>query len=319
MKFSEALELFVSVVPSEQDAHMLCWFASEAKAGRIYPFTAGLLNALTVVEDAAPGYAHEMLKRIASVPGTGEEQYEALLQSCAEVYVTRGAAERADADKDGKLLFGHEPGDGGQKNPELECCAGGVWFAVEAKTPKLIAFRRKQSEDSVQLLARLPYTPEKTKVTLPRDNPVKDFLTSSEAKFTVYAKRRPDAFRILTVVWDDYVNEPISALLSPMSGLLTAQSFFKDASRAPVSFSYVDAVVICRYQHQIQRATRTQPLLEGETMPLQYRRDGFPFKAFVPVPGGRKLPDSLLDVLNAVPLHPMLGAEYMPSELVMWQ
>ena len=159
---------------------------------------------------------------------------------------------------------------------------------------------------------------DKMEKVLPRDNPVKDFLISANEKFKVYSKMRPEAYRILTVVWDDFCNEPIAALLNPNSGLLTPYSFFKGANGSPVQFPFVDAILICRYQHQIIRATREEPLIDGEGMPLVYHHEGFPPKALVQNPAGRPAPDELLGPLNAVRLEDCLGAEYSPTDLVMW-
>lgn len=315
----EVLPLFLSLVPSAPKSHMLCGFVEEASRGNFYPFTQGLFEVLADVDSVSPGYAAEMLRRIGAVKGTGEEQYEALTQSCAELYVTAGLAVQADRGPDGKALFSHEPGASAGKNPEFECCVRGFWLAVEVKAPKLIAFRKKQAADPFQMLARIPnLAPPTPTSTLPRDNPVKDFVVSAEAKFAAYEPLRPEAYRVLSIVWDDFCNEPISALLSPTSGLLTPRSFHKDGAGTAVQYPHVDAIVVCRYQHQIRRATRLEPLADGLLMPLRYRHEGFPFKALVAVPGGRTLPDELIDALNAVPLHPMLGAEYVPSEIVFW-
>jgi hypothetical protein len=62
---------------------------------------------------------------------------------------------------------------------------------------------------------------------------VKDFLVSAEAKFTIFEGHRPNSLRLLFIIWDDFCNEPISALLSPVSGLLTEQSFHRGADGAP--------------------------------------------------------------------------------------
>lgn len=78
MEASEALSLFVNIIHFSPDAHMLFWFAECASKGIIHPFTFGLCAALADIDTAVPGYAKEMLCRIARVAGTGEDQYEAL-------------------------------------------------------------------------------------------------------------------------------------------------------------------------------------------------------------------------------------------------
>src|SRR5690606_31386323 len=106
---------------------------------------------------------------------------------------------------------------------EFESQTREVKYAVEVKTPRLIAHRNTMATKSWQLSARIPLKDilPVDQTTLPRDNPVKDFLESASAKFAEYKTCNPSAYRILTIVWDDYIYEPVTALLHPESGLLT--------------------------------------------------------------------------------------------------
>ena len=147
---------------------------------------------------------------------------------------------------------------------------------------------------------------------------MKDFLVSANAKFEVYSKLRPDAYRILTIVWDDFCNEPIAALVHPFSGLLTPNSFHKDKQGNPISYPYIDAVVVCRYQHQILRSTREEPLMDNLRVMFQYRGK-FPPKALISNPAGRAIPDDLLRTLDAVRQEDLaFAAEYNPMEVILW-
>jgi hypothetical protein len=277
-----------------------------------------LIKTLAQIDSTIPGYASEMISRLAGIEGTGEGKYESMLQILAEIYVTQGVVESADK-KDGVIQVVHEPGTRGKKNPECEALIAGRWCAIEVKTPKLIAHGRMRSINPWQMNVRMPaHLTRDREVTLPRDNPVKDFLCSAEEKFEDYEHFRPGAIRLLAIVWDDYCNEPIAALKSPISGLLTSNSFHRDESGVAVKYSHIDGVAVIRHQHQIIRATREEPLLNGVTDAMKYRNDNFPFKAFIPVPGGRMVPEAVLDALNLVPLADCLGAEYQPSEMIMW-
>lgn len=319
MRPSEIQQYFFEQVPNEYPEHMFCFFAKCASSGVVHPFVFGLVGALSRINDATPGYAKAMIDRIAAIGKTGETQYESLTQILSEIYVTEGAVAAADRDENGREMLNHEPSVNGGKNPEFESCSNGIWYAVEVKTPALIEHSRRRSTEPFQLTARLPRdVTDDLEKTLPRDNPVKDFLTSANEKLEEYAKIRPDAIRILTVVWDDFCNEPISSLLSPASGLLTENSFHCDASGKAMTYPFIDGVVVCRYQHQIIRTTRLEPLIDGEVLPFVYRHHGFPPKVFISNPGGREIPDRLMDSLNAVPHSVDLGAEYIPSELVLW-
>jgi hypothetical protein len=318
MTDQELLAMFLDKIPAEYPKHMLCFFAANAAQGTLLPLTKGLLRVVGFVESSLPGYAAEMLGRIAAIQGKGESQYEAILSILAEIYVTGGLLEQADY-KEGKPLFAHEPGPKGKKNPEFEVCVSGHWFAIEVKSPRLTQHGYLRSTNPYQVGARLPQEVVSwMNPTLPRDNPVKDFLVSAEEKFAVYETHRNGAFRILVIVWDDFCNEPIAALRSPVSGLLTEQSFYRDNDDNPVRYPHVDGVIVIRYQHQIICATRCEPLIDGATEPLLYRHEGFPPKAFIEVPGGRSIPAKLLEALNAKPLSACLGAEYHPIETIMW-
>ena len=314
----QLLALFLEMVPSEYPRHMLCFFAANAAKGNILPFTTSLLSSLSKIDDASPGYAREMVGRIAAIRETGEGQYEALLEILAEIYVTAGAVEKADREE-GKALFRHEPGPRGMKNPEFEVRFNGHWCAIEVKTPRLIQHGRKRGSNPWQIAVRLPKeTTANLEATLPRDNPVKDFLISAEEKFTAYEAHRGGALRILVIVWDDFCNEPIAALTSSVSGLLTERSFLRAKDDTAITFTHVDGIVVIRHQHQIIRATRGEPLIDGVTDSLHYRHEGFPPKAFIAAQGGRAMPEQVMDALNAVPLANCIGAEYHPVELIMW-
>ncbi|MEA1051619.1 hypothetical protein U5801_17670 [Lamprobacter modestohalophilus] len=316
--FQELSDLFLEVIPAEYPKHMLCYFAGAMASGHLLPFTLALLEALCAVEAATPGYAAKMLKRIGAIKGTGETQYEALLQNLAEIYVTSGLVGHADRES-GRICFTHEPSLGERKNPECELRINQQWVAVEVKTPCLIQHGRLRTQNPWQLNARLPgklFKDEET--TRPRDNPVKDFLLSANEKFRDYKKLRADAYHVLVIIWDDYCNEPIAALLNTASGLLTERSFFRDEDDKPVEFPHLDSIVIIRHQHQLTLAMHCEPLVDGLKHAFDYQHQGFPPKAVIQCPNGRLLPPDVLSALNATHLNRCLGAEYNPGELVMW-
>jgi hypothetical protein len=310
----------LSKIPAGKDSHVMWWMMDLLAKGHVLPFHEGLITSFQIIEEAAPGYASMQISRMAQIPlPIDDRSREALYQILGEIYCTRGAVESADAEED-KALISIEPGTGG-KNPEFECRSNSIWYAVEVKTPALIAYRRQRTERDLQLTTRLPRELfESKEKTLPRDNPVKDFLISADAKFGVYRSQRENAFRVLTIVWDDYSHEAVAALVSPVSGLLTPKSFYRDASGNEISFPNVDGIVLCRYQHWIVRAFSNVPLLDpryGSVDFLQYHV-AEPPKAFIQNPAGRKVPSELLTSLNALPLEECKGAEYSPVEMIMW-
>lgn len=95
--------------------------------------------------------------------------------------------------------------------------------------------------------------------------------------------------------------------------MLTPNSFHRTEDDDPVIYQHVDGVIIIRYQHQIIRTTRCEPLIDGAEIPLQYYHEGFQLKAFIEVPGGRSVSPDVLKLLNAQPLARCMGAEYHPG------
>jgi len=198
-------------------------------------------------------------------------------------------------------------------------------LAVEVKAPALFSHQKSRSSNAEQIASRfasqeqllnLLHNPKE--VTYPRDNPVKDFLVSAQSKFEQF-EQEPNFVGVLAIVWDDFIYEPISALLHPDSGLLTENSFYRDNDGHPITFSTVGAVLIIRQLHQFVRACRDEQLADELCHPLQYDiGDGFPPKVLVPNPFSKQSTSDLYKILQAeVPSHE-LGAEYSPKELIWW-
>ena len=315
MTKAEILARFVADIPHDR-THMFCYFAGRAAMGDIRPFVASLISALHQVEVASPGFAPQVIQRIASIRGIGEEPYEAIIQVLSEVYVACGAVHVADSEA-GSPLFAPEPGSAGAKNPEYEVRISGHWLAVEVKSPRLIDYSRRRAATEMQITARLPKPVQLGEPLLPRDNPVKDFLVSAQSKFAAYREYRSEAFNLLAVVWDDFVQEPIAALLNPNSGLFTEKSFCRTTSDQPERFDLVDGVILMRHQHQLIRATREEPLLDGQA-PFVFHGPPFPPKALVRNPNGRPLPDVVCAALGIEHHDALPGAEYCPPDLIFW-
>lgn len=318
---ADVLEMFSEKFPHQYEKHMFSWFSLNASRGVILPFTMSLMEALWVVESVCAGFAAETIDRMAAIGGKGEDQFESLMQICAEVFIAAGAADVVDAD-DGDSCFRHEPRSRKcGKNPEFEFRYDNVWIAVEVKTPKLLKFERDREKNSLQLTARIgKMAGETDPTTPPRDNPIKDFLASAEAKFIEYQAARPDAIRLLAIMWTDFVQEPVSALLSPVSGLLTPNSFNKDAAGAPIEYPHIDGIVLYRNLRVLQEAAVKAGTPAEPLMPFHYARGAvFPPKVLIQNPKGRAVPDIVLDALDLTRIEDLSDyAEYQPMELIMW-
>lgn len=314
-------QLFAETISTSDQGHMLCYFANAGRhpQATLPPFLVGLCRALSRIDRVSPGLALKFLKTISSIKGIGEDQFEQILQVLSEVYVFEGAAAVADIDPQGGFLFDHEPGSSSGKNPELASSAGGIRYSVEVKAPRLLKQAASRNSNSYQINQRFPFPPQiREQSTLPRDNPVKDFLLSAQAKFEHLKSISSTDFNILIIVWDDFAFEAISALKGPASGLLTPNSFSKNADGDALTYPDIDGVAVCRYQHQIARSTQLLPLGDGETIPFEFHHTGYPPKAFIQNPFGRKVPDELLRRLGLTPVEQCHGAEYHTPEIVLW-
>jgi hypothetical protein len=195
-----------------------------------------------------------------------------------------------------------------------------VRIGVEVKTPSPDAYRMIRDQSSLQYLSRLDDEALRREgFTLPRDNPVKDFLASANEKFKPFRKADPNFYGVLVVVWDDYINAPIAALLAPSSGLFTPNSFARDGAAQPLKFEYVDAVVLIRQQHQFRWAAADKGVFDGRTHVMDFGKPGsFPFNIYVTNPLGRMPPETVLTALHAIPRDETLGAEYGIGDFVKW-
>jgi hypothetical protein len=200
-------------------------------------------------------------------------------------------------------------------------------YVFEVKAPSLLMHQRARTMNPLQLpgrvfreaAERLTGAAGGGNVTLPRDNPVKDFLISSEAKFAPFKAAGP-CRTYLVIVWDNFIYEPITSLVSDHSGLFTPASFALDKHGKRLTFPSVDAVIIIRHLVYFQNAAGDRPLVD--------RIHAFDFggphalpNVFVPVPGGQVGPDFISEGLRAVPWNdPLLQhfADYRSQEFIMW-
>jgi len=275
-----------------------------------------------------------MIDRIASVSGKEKDirHYEALLQQLAELFILRQVLSFPWSFE---AVFDWEPGSrAGKKNPEIIVRGGPIDIAYEVKAPGLINYASEHRQKKIQVADRgqgLKQIAETfmgvNNVSLPRDNTLKDFLISANDKFSVVKAEGKPLCGLLVVLWDDFIYEPISSLVSPNSGLLTPQSFLRDkATEKVVKFPSVDGVVVIRHLRQFMNAcvdgyvrAAHLPLLYGcrHAMDFDYGLENSP-KVFIPNPYGGVVCQEALSCLQAVPLSPDLPDAYRPSELIFW-
>jgi hypothetical protein len=221
----------------------------------------------------------------------------------------------------------HEPvASGSRKNPELVVKFEDVEVGFEVKAPSLIDHVNRRSTNRTQLAGRVFGKEEIQRlpnadsgITYPRDNPIKDFLVSADEKFRAFKACNEQFYGVLVILWDDFIYEPISALLQESGGLFTDASFYVDENSAPVKFDSVNAVVVIRHLHQIMAASRDEEFTDNCQGTFDFGRDGeFPPRAFIANPYGTGVPEAVPKALQAYTPSSEMGAEYTPADLVWW-
>jgi hypothetical protein len=256
-------ELLIHIYESDifKKWHWYKWHFEQLLRGRGKLFAQSIVRACLDCECHIPGIAKGMIDELAAISGRENDRrhYEQLLQRLAELLVIRQVVNHPWTFSP---QFQWEPtAAGSKKNPELLVVSKNFSIGIEVKAPGLLDHQEKRTKNPTQLLSRviskeelanLPNAEEG--ITLPRDNPVKDFLISAEAKFAPFRQADSKFCSVLVIVWDDHINEPITALLHPHAGLLSSNSFWKDSDGRPVKFPSVDAVILVRHLHQLQNA-----------------------------------------------------------------
>jgi hypothetical protein len=245
--------------------HWFSYHFERKLRGRPEPFAEAIIEACLEVEQALPGFSYRTLDRLVALGGVEkhEPHYKQLMQLLAKVHVVRQLVRHTWPQTP---TFALEPVVAGSaKNPEVTVEIGSDLFGVEVKSPLLLEYGRQRGQLPAQLPARSGYLDEfaaaaggKDQVLLPRDNPAKDFLLSADEKFAGFKAQHPSFTGALVIVWDDFIQEPLTSLVHPQAGLFTPNSFATDANGAPLSFANVDGVILLRHPHQLRRAATEQ-------------------------------------------------------------
>lgn len=290
--------------------------------GMEHPLAKSIMEMTVELENIIPKAGLDYILKISSINGKPKyiKHYEQLLQVLAELTIVHKAATYNWADKP---VFSYEPTAGGSaKNPELTISTENLTIGLEVKAPELVTKHNERATKPLQLPSRsnLIRSIDKEKILLPRDNAVKDFLISADRKFEEFKKTYQSFYSVLVIVWDDFIYEPISALKSPQSGLFSKNSFAKDKNGSILKFPNTDCVIITRHLFPISRGTRDEPLPDCSQHPLDYGRHGeFPYKIIIPNPWSNLIcPQNIIDCFQVISPGPELGAEYLPSDIIIW-
>jgi hypothetical protein len=308
------------------DWHYLHWhFRSYHPSGNNeHPLAKSIIESCFLCESKMPGYADNFIRKLCSFSGKEkyEPHYDQILQHLAELLVVGHLSGKMD----GSWQFEEEPTTAGSsKNPEIKIAKDDLTILVEVKSPSFIEYQKIRSGSDIQLAGRFPMgmdlasalSTEEGNNALPRDNNVKDFLKSADEKFELFKRNLPNVLTVLVIAWDDFIYEPITALLNQHSGLLTKNSYFKDKLGNAISFENIDNIVVLRNMTQIANSTKDVHVSDGLSHPLDYGLLGNTLsKALIEV-NDQDLPIDLLDVFQCERIEELqFFADYRPQEII---
>jgi hypothetical protein len=201
--------------PVFEDWHWFRYHFEKKLRGDPEPFAEAIVEACLDCESAMPGYASRTLRVLGSISGRekDERDYDQLLQLLAEVLIVRQLVTSSWGHA-ARFEFDASPADG-KTNVELTIQTARRTIGIEVKAPALLQHQRVRRTRKVQAVSRgVPLgqvhalAGEPSELTLPRDNPVKDFLMSAESKFAEFKREQPGFVGALVIVWDDFIYEP---------------------------------------------------------------------------------------------------------------
>jgi hypothetical protein len=292
--------------------------------GKQHWFMEHLVDALHEIEQCTPGYTTMMIDKIATF---AKAQAAQVFQHLGEILVLRTLIHLDGTDRSSIEL---EPQvTSASKNPEFRMKIHNKWYAFEVKTPDLVPFAQIR-HNGLQLTSRVTNEERaelsaRRKVILSKDLKIQDYLISAEAKFQALKTKKDyeQDITVLIIIWDDYINEAISALKNPSSGLLTEHSFYPESR-----FENVDSVIVLRHQHHLNRmfyyGQAIPYSLQCNQRPHVFRLEDYRLTrgAYFKNPYADKEMES--SVVKALDLHDftsdfwMFTSEYQPSDLIDW-
>ncbi len=292
-----------------------------------YPtaFGARLLAALAACDAREPGLGCRFVEELAAikyVPARQDEAgwkagFEQLVQKFAEILVGRILCEISWPE--GTRILCEPPNPTTGKRPEFAVILTDKTWLFEVKCPAFIKHQDARRENPAQLPVRsflrdMPMLAG-VDVTLPRDNVLKDFLTSAEQKFSGFSDRPSTG--ILVVVWGTHMYEAISVLAHDEVGLLTEKSWLRE-NDTRVPFSAVDGVILVNRQHELTAGSREEfDCCTADPFTLGGETD-LP-SVWCPNVGAGELDPILARAFDAWPVDAAaIASDYAKMDYVMW-
>jgi len=201
-------ELYEYILESDifKKWHWFNYHFSHRLYGRVHPLAESFIEVCLLCEQRIPGFAKKMVDDIASLSGKEnyEPHYEQLLQKLAEILII---CQVATYDWGNEVNINYEPTAGSsKKNPEIVVNSNDFHVGIEVKAPALFSHIRARKSTELQIVARSSYARHimqgRKTVTLPRDNPIKDFLISANNKFDQFKAENQAFIGLLIIVWE---------------------------------------------------------------------------------------------------------------------
>jgi len=288
-----------------------------------HPFAKSIVDSLYDIGKKINGAEIDIIKKLSSFHGEVKNlnHYEQLMQILAELIIIHKSA---TFDWKEFERFEYEPiTQYSKQNPELNIHLKHNIIGIEVKSPTILEHQKNRENNPFQLTSRFPELLElipKEKTTFPRDNPIKDFLISADKKFSSFKEIYSNYISVLYIVWDDFIYEPISALICEPYGLFMSESFAKDKNGEKLKFRNLDYVIISRHRFQFHQFAGERPFPYQILHPLDYgNKNCFPFKVIIKNPNSTV--DSTMDLLDCFQVYNPsleLGAEYYPQDIITW-
>lgn len=307
------------------------WFGYNFGFGKIDGYTRfgkAFVDALSIIDTKIEGYSRRTIKKIESYSGRDrdENHYQQLLQICGEIYILKQAVLHFSKFPD--TLFRDEPKSlYSKKNPEFSFEFENITYGIEVKLPSLNEHMMKRTANPIQITGRCEGvlgSYEKNvginNITLPVDNKIKSFLTSANEKFEGFKVGSENFVSILFILWDDFMYEPISALITKPHGLFLEDTFAVE-NGSPMRYENVDYVFIDRPLSNFREDTACRCLLDNKQNCFDYgKHDEFPFKVYFrnPYSKGETISSQIKECFQLKEYSTSLGAEYCPTDFVFW-
>ncbi|WP_282154846.1 SEC-C domain-containing protein [Cytobacillus gottheilii] len=293
--------------------------------GKVHPFIDNFLNVLEFIDTKVPDYSKVTIDKISKV---SKKQFEQVIQIFGEIIVLKQLVSNSIPNTITLEPTARKNG----KNPEYRGEIIDKYFALEVKTASLFDFALNR-QAGLQITAQLndidyKFLAETGKVVNSNSLKILDYLKSANEKFTQYRQNveYQNDFTLLFIIWDDYINEPISAIINSNCGLFTKKTFYSKSN-----FDNVDGVIVIRHIHQFFRGLQYAEYVHYNAQNKQEYEmpDWFDYNnpmthpVFIQNPYGRKIPvHYIMDRLNALPFRESteaVAAEYKPTDFIDWK